>query len=408
MLDKTEYSRLVIKRTDETGSVPTIPPITADTLNQFTPTDIMVGEFFLNQVDDLLWMRTETGILPVQLGTFSAATGNFEIQSGQTWTDLHNLDASDATYIDWNNSNVQELDLDQSTEIFFVNGKPGGIYKLIVKQSPSGSRTITWNSVDIEWAGGITPVMSTGASVYDVYTFVYNGTLYLGEYSQNYGAVSTPSIITSNLYTYFDGSNPLSISGVGATEWTSISGSSASVASLNTPDTLWVGDLGGGVAFLGAENASNCITSSNIFPTSGFTYEVWIRQTEAAAESSNTAICATETSSFEFVVNGTETGYYTSPTDYVNVGISNDINGVYLMTITYDGTELKIYRNGIEIYVNPSLTFTINGDYTIFGTDNAFAEFFVGIMYKIRTYSVALTPGQVLNNFNVEKADYGY
>ena len=288
MLDKTEYSRLVIKRTNETGSVPTIPPITADTLNQFTPTDIMIGEFFLNQVDDLLWIRTENQIISIPLGAMSAITGNFEITSGQTWTNLHSQTGSTTTYIDWNNSNVQELTLSGSTNILFANGKPGGVYKLIVKQSVAGGNTITWNTIDTKWPGGVSPVMSSGASVYDVYSFVYDGTLYLGDYQQNYGAVATPSIITANLYTYFDGTNPLSISGADATTWVSISGSSPSTATLNTPGCSWVGDLGGGVYFDPLQ-AGTCQTSSNILPGSGFTYEVWVRQTAATVEGSNTA-----------------------------------------------------------------------------------------------------------------------
>lgn len=405
MLDKTEYSRLVIKRTDETGSVPTIPPITADTLNQFTPTDIMIGEFFLNQVDDLLWIRTENQIISIPLGAMSAITGNFEITSGQTWTNLHSQTGTTNTYIDWDNSNVQELTLSGSTNIYFANGKPGGVYKLIVKQSVAGGNTITWNTIDTEWAGGVSPVMSSGSSVYDVYSFVYDGTIYFGDYQQNYGAVSPPSIITSGLYTYFDGSNPLSLSGSDTNVWVSISGSSASTASLND-GAIAVGDLGGGVYFDGLSAYTK--TDTDILPNSGFTYEVWVRQIVAAGESTNTRIYGSETTTFEFVVNGTELGYYTVPTDFVNLGISNDINGVYLMTITYDGSELKIYRNGIEIYVNPSITFTPTGDYSLFGSDDALTDFFNGIMYKVRTYNVALTPGEVLNNFNVEKADYGY
>lgn len=99
-LDKIEYSRLVIKRTNETGSVPTIPPLSAITLNQFTPTDIMVGEFFENTVDDKLWLRTENEILPIQLGIPSGTTGNFEIVSGQTWTELHSLTGGTTVYIE--------------------------------------------------------------------------------------------------------------------------------------------------------------------------------------------------------------------------------------------------------------------------------------------------------------------
>jgi len=72
MSDKIEYSRLLMKRSTVSGDVPTVPPITATTLNDFTPNDIFVGEFFLNAVDDLLWIRTDTGILPIDL---SGSTG---------------------------------------------------------------------------------------------------------------------------------------------------------------------------------------------------------------------------------------------------------------------------------------------------------------------------------------------
>jgi hypothetical protein len=74
MADKIEYSRLLMKRTTTSGEIPTIPPITAVTLNQFTPTDIFVGEFFLNAVDDQLWIRTDNGILPISLSGSSGST----------------------------------------------------------------------------------------------------------------------------------------------------------------------------------------------------------------------------------------------------------------------------------------------------------------------------------------------
>jgi hypothetical protein len=78
MADKIEYSRMLVKRTAQTGQVPTIPPITADTLNLMIPTDLFVGEFYLNEVDDLLWIRTENGILPIAL---SGSTGSTTTQN---------------------------------------------------------------------------------------------------------------------------------------------------------------------------------------------------------------------------------------------------------------------------------------------------------------------------------------
>ena len=72
MADKIEYSRMLVKRTAQSGEVPTVPPLTATTLNQMIPTDLFVGELFLNDVDDLLWIRTDNGILPISL---SGSTG---------------------------------------------------------------------------------------------------------------------------------------------------------------------------------------------------------------------------------------------------------------------------------------------------------------------------------------------
>jgi hypothetical protein len=405
MLDKTEYSRLVIKRTTETGSVPTIPPLSAITLNQFTPTDIMVGEFFENTVDDKLWLRTENSILPIQLGELSGLTGNFEIVSGQTWTDLHSLSGATNITIDWNNSNVQQLTLTGSTNIFFINGNAGGNYKLIVEQAVSGSYSITWNTIDTEWTNSVSPVMSSGSSVYDVYEFVYNGETYFGSYNQNYAAAPTPGIITADLYSYFDASNPTSLSGVSDTTWVSISGSNPSTATLYSGAT-YVGDLGGGVYF----NSISAYTqsSSDILSNSGFTYEVWVRQMSASTEGSNTRIYGSETSAFEFFVNGLQLGYYTVGTGNVNLGNYNAINGVYLLTITYDETELKFYKNGVLFYTNPSITFVPNGNYSLFGTNELLTSFFGGIMYKVRTYSRALTTGEVINNWNVERTSYGY
>ena len=70
--DKIEYSRLLIKRSNVSGEIPTVPPVSAVTLNQFTSTDIFVGEFFANVEDETLFFRTNTGIVEI---TVSGSTG---------------------------------------------------------------------------------------------------------------------------------------------------------------------------------------------------------------------------------------------------------------------------------------------------------------------------------------------
>ena len=85
MSDKTEYSRLLIKRATETGVIPTIP--TGTTLDTFTTTDIFKGELFLNSTDDNLWVRTENGILQILDSGFTSSNS----VTGFTYDDSNNL-----------------------------------------------------------------------------------------------------------------------------------------------------------------------------------------------------------------------------------------------------------------------------------------------------------------------------
>jgi len=79
-----QYSRLLIKRSSETGATPTINTGSTDhTDGTWIATDIYDGEFFLNTSDDLLWVRTSNGILPIQLsGGSSSVTGGSNIGGG--------------------------------------------------------------------------------------------------------------------------------------------------------------------------------------------------------------------------------------------------------------------------------------------------------------------------------------
>jgi hypothetical protein len=76
-MEKIEYSRLLVKRTDQTGVVPTIPASGVTSLSQMIPTDLFVGEFFLNATDDKLWVRTDNRIMEVGEGT-GGGSGNLD------------------------------------------------------------------------------------------------------------------------------------------------------------------------------------------------------------------------------------------------------------------------------------------------------------------------------------------
>ena len=58
-------ARLQIKYTTVAGQVPSIPSTNDHNDGTWNPTDIYIGEFFLNSYDDILWVRTLDGILAV-------------------------------------------------------------------------------------------------------------------------------------------------------------------------------------------------------------------------------------------------------------------------------------------------------------------------------------------------------
>lgn len=78
MADKVEYSRLILKRSNTPGVVPTISPIPGAGLNNMTATDTFVGELFANVQDDSVWIRTNNGQIPLLLSgsTFPGGSGN--------------------------------------------------------------------------------------------------------------------------------------------------------------------------------------------------------------------------------------------------------------------------------------------------------------------------------------------
>jgi len=47
----------------------------------------------------------------------------------------------------------------------------GGIYRLIVIQDGTGTRTITWNAV-FKWPAGVAPTLTTTAAAIDIFDFI--------------------------------------------------------------------------------------------------------------------------------------------------------------------------------------------------------------------------------------------
>jgi len=86
MSRKNQNARIQFKYSTIGGVTPTIAPSMDHTDGTWSPTDLYVGEFFLNAVDNTMWVRTLTGIVPLTSGTTSINISQFVNKSGDTMT----------------------------------------------------------------------------------------------------------------------------------------------------------------------------------------------------------------------------------------------------------------------------------------------------------------------------------
>lgn len=92
-----------------------------------------------------------------------------------------------STAIDWSTvgagAGIYTKTLAANTTFTFSNAVAGQTIVVVLTNTAS-NYTVTWPGT-VKWSGGVTPVMTTGAKK-DVYTFVYDGTDYLGSAVQNF------------------------------------------------------------------------------------------------------------------------------------------------------------------------------------------------------------------------------
>jgi hypothetical protein len=75
--------------------------------------------------------------------------------------------------------------LTSSSTLTFSNPQNGATYILVLRQGGAGGYTVTWPG-DVAWTGASSPVMTSTADRYDVYTFIYAVGKYFGSYIQNF------------------------------------------------------------------------------------------------------------------------------------------------------------------------------------------------------------------------------
>jgi hypothetical protein len=343
---------------------------------------------------------------------------HFKYNTGSTITNtiqkgIHSI-ATEGTQ-DWGPTSV--------TGFYPETTPPSGGYTIYYMR-PSGGPSVHVANNDTQAISFLKSFGSTGSTISDVLTWASNTANY---YVQT-GA--TTGIITSGLTLNLDAGNLSSYSGTG-TSWYDISGNNnnATLTSYGAGVPSY-SSLGGG-AILFTRNAYN-IGNSAIFQggssfanlTTAVSLSVWFytgTNTTMILAGKGYQFDTTpyEIQSYQINIDGgtinariTANGS-TNNTDLTSSSLS--LNTWTNVTLTYDGSNIKIYINGTlanstaksglmtNIY---SLPFVIGGQsVNLVGTTKY--DFYNGYIGQVLLYNTALTSGQILQNFNATKTRFG-
>ena len=139
-----------------------------------------------------------TGII-----TTADSSGNLELQNNGTtalslqsgkvinpsvtnYTETaYTANTSTAITVSLSNGTVQILTLTGNCTLTMPTAGAGKSFIILLRQDATGSRTITWSTVN--WAGGTAPTITATASKQDIFSFFSDGTSWYGSViGQNY------------------------------------------------------------------------------------------------------------------------------------------------------------------------------------------------------------------------------
>lgn len=236
----------------------------------------------------------------------------------------------------------------------------------------------------------------------------------------------SPKIITAGLVLYLDAANTRSYPGTGTT-WSDLSRSQNTGTLINGP-TFSSGN-GGSIVFDGTDD--HFITPSGLTPTlnitSQITLETWFKSTSLAniphGDNLFSKGLSTDLNSGVYELNlannttanilsfrmriGASTRTY-SPTN-----ILINLNQIYNVTCTYNGSIMRIFVNGVENGTGLAASGAIQNSTQQLTIGVRFVHrtgiadsFFSGDIYLSKIYNQALSATEILQNFNATKTRY--
>lgn len=230
-----------------------------------------------------------------------------------------------------------------------------------------------------------------------------------------------PNTITDGLALYLDAANQKSYPGTGTT-WKDMSGNGNNGTLINGP-TFDSGN-NGSLVFDGVNDYVNCGNNVNINPTEQITIEcnfkllqiellvypnLVIKDNSAGSLGVNQyglwlwrGGLSNRGIGFRLAIDGSTT---ISSTD---VDVNDLLNKYTSITGTYNGTHMRIYLNTIlvgELSVTGNIR-TVSDPLVIGRNGITSNNYFNGNVYNTKIYNRALTPQEILQNYNSTKSRY--
>jgi hypothetical protein len=243
---------------------------------------------------------------------------------------------------------------------------------------------------------------------------IYNRALSASEIRQNYEAQKsrfTFALVQQGMTLSLDVGNPYSYAGAGFS-WYDVSGNSYICTLINGPTYN-----NGAIVFDGTNDFVDLtypysvpIAASGNAVRSMF---AWVRTTSTGNQAFISTGTAANSQSFNLVKYGSYIGIMGYNNDYYpstgNAGILITDGVWHYIGVTFDGTNLRMYVDGILDNTSGTLTYSTTGQNNFIGKSSHTGNenYTNGSMGMVHVYNRALSGAEVLQNYNATKGRFG-
>jgi hypothetical protein len=211
-----------------------------------------------------------------------------------------------------------------------------------------------------------------------------------------------PNTVTDGLVLYLDAANTKSYLSSSLT-WIDISGNNNNGTLTNGP--TYTSTFGGSIVFDGVDDSVVSANAINITGSAARTINIWFRSTGTISTRQALAYFGSEAANGRSYIE-IEGSQFKFNTGAVSFGGAVVANTWYNGAITFNGSTLLVYLNGVQVNIG---TPTLNT-----GTGNLILGRFVtnvfpltGNIAQFSLYNRTLTAQEILQNYNATKGRYG-